>query len=125
MIGYTRKRPRFSDKELKQRQKLEKEKKKKGFKGEKRNFSWFICAMSAFFVLGGTILPVVDIMFEDPLYSLIMVTIFGVSSTYIAGRIAVFFYISSLILGIILVAVSFTMFFVSKKIREKYGVLPS
>ncbi len=29
-----------------------------------------------------------------------------------------------LILGIILVAVSFTMFFISKKVREKYGVLP-
>jgi len=30
-----------------------------------------------------------------------------------------------LVLGVILVAVSFTMFFISKKIREKYGVLPS
>jgi len=30
-----------------------------------------------------------------------------------------------LVLGVILVAVSFTMFFLSKKIREKYGVLPS
>ncbi|MBU2251109.1 MAG: sugar ABC transporter permease, partial [Candidatus Omnitrophica bacterium] len=30
-----------------------------------------------------------------------------------------------LILGAILVAVSFSMFFVSKKVREKYGVLPS
>ena len=30
-----------------------------------------------------------------------------------------------LILGAILVCVSFTMFFVSKKIREKYGVVPS
>ncbi|OPX28528.1 MAG: hypothetical protein B1H08_05740, partial [Candidatus Omnitrophica bacterium 4484_171] len=29
-----------------------------------------------------------------------------------------------LVLGVILVAVSFTMFFISKKIREKYGVLP-
>jgi len=29
-----------------------------------------------------------------------------------------------LVLGIILMAVSFTMFFVSKKIRKKYGVLP-
>ncbi|UCC94718.1 MAG: sugar ABC transporter permease [Candidatus Omnitrophota bacterium] len=29
-----------------------------------------------------------------------------------------------LMLGIILVAISFTMFFISKKIREKYGVLP-
>jgi len=29
------------------------------------------------------------------------------------------------VLGIILVAVSFTMFFISKKIKEKYGVLPS
>jgi len=30
-----------------------------------------------------------------------------------------------IILGLILVTVSFTMFFVGKKIREKYGVLPS
>jgi ABC-type sugar transport system permease subunit len=30
-----------------------------------------------------------------------------------------------LILGIILVAVSFTMFFISKKVRSKYGVLPN
>lgn len=30
-----------------------------------------------------------------------------------------------LILGLILVTVSFTMFFISKKIRNKYGVLPS
>ncbi|MBN2482892.1 MAG: sugar ABC transporter permease [Candidatus Omnitrophica bacterium] len=29
------------------------------------------------------------------------------------------------ILGIVLILVSFTMFFISKKIREKYGVLPS
>ena len=30
-----------------------------------------------------------------------------------------------LVLGIILVAASFTMFFISKKVRSKYGVLPS
>ncbi len=29
------------------------------------------------------------------------------------------------VLGVILIAVSFTMFFISKKIREKYGVLPT
>ena len=29
------------------------------------------------------------------------------------------------VLGVILVAVSFTMLFVARKIREKYGVLPS
>jgi ABC-type sugar transport system permease subunit len=44
---------------------------------------------------------------------------------HLGNRLAGLACAEALVLGLILVAVSFTMFFVSKKIREKYSVLPS
>ena len=44
---------------------------------------------------------------------------------HLGNRLAGLACAEGIILGVILVAVSFTMFFISKKIREKYGVLPS
>lgn len=43
---------------------------------------------------------------------------------HLGNRLAGLACAEGIVLGIILVAVSFTMFFISKKIREKYGVLP-
>ena len=44
---------------------------------------------------------------------------------HLGNRLAGLACAEGLVLGLILVVISFTMFFVSKKIREKYGVLPS
>ena len=44
---------------------------------------------------------------------------------HLGNRLAGLACAEGLVLGVILIAISFTMFFISKKVRERYGVLPS
>ncbi len=125
-IWYRRQRS-VSEKELehrKHRKKLEKDHEKKNKKEhrEKRNISWFFGAFCGFCIMGGTLLSAVDIIFEDTAYSLIMVTIYGVSSTYIGGGIAVFTHFGLVIPGFILLISGALLLKYSYNLRaEKVG----
>ncbi len=126
-VWYQRQKPVSKEelKHLKHKKKLEKDQKKKKKEGkeiEKRNISWFFGAFSAFCIMGGSLLPAVDIIFEDVFYSLIMVTIFGVSSTYVGGGIRVFTHFALIIPGFVLLISGALILKYSFNLRqEKYG----
>ena len=106
-VWYRRQKPVSEEelKHLKHKKKLEKDQKKSKKEGKERervNISWFISAFSAFCIMGGTFLPILDIIFDNSSYSIIMVTMFGISSTYVAGSIVVFTFFGALIPGIVL-----------------------
>ena len=95
--------PKFSEKDIRRhrdKEKLKKDKEKEEKK--KKNLYWLICLLSAFFMIVGTLLPVVGIEFEDYTYSLISVWVFGVSLTSTYSDFVVFFNPSTLTLGLIL-----------------------